>query len=270
MNNFRVWIRSVFRQHRLLFVCVAILLCLGLAFLSNRFRNGISEFCWYHYVQLVGYDKAVLDIVKRRSDTADSEIAKATSRPPLEAVDQLRLLLRKHSQANPLSEDDGEWVFRIRTLRALGKYDSSLQAHALPELLYLLKHERGQTILEVRDMVLALECDALPASSDLVELIRTGDFYRVELATSVLTRLSVDCKDQFLHNEETTRAILERVRNPMITTNTPGVLLSKLSVFDGAGKICGETLEKMLEDPKTSAELKESIRALKVQIGQVD
>lgn len=232
-------------------------------------RRSKSVF-WYRYVQLVGYDKVVLDIVKRRSDAADSEVARATSLPPLEAVDQLRLLLRKHSQANPPSEDDGEWVFRIRILRALAKYDSSLQAHALPELLDLLKRESGQTILEVREMMLALGCDDLPASSDLVELIRTGDFYRVELATSVLTRLSVDCKDHFLHNKETTRAILERVRNPMITTHAPSALLSKLSVFDREGKISRGMLKELLEDPKISLEMKESIRALKVQIGLVD
>lgn len=270
MNNFRVWIRSAFRQHRLRCVCVAILLCLGLPFLSGRFRDGASEFFWYRYIQLVGYDKVVLDIAKRRSDAADSEVAKATSLPPLEAVDQLRLLLRKHSQANSPSEDGGEWVFRIRTLRALAKYDSSLQAHAIPEFLDLLKRERGQTILDVRDMMLALGCDALPASSDLVELIRTGDFYQVELAISVLARLSAGCKGQFLHNEGTTRAILERVRNPMMTTHAPGVLISNLWVFDRDGKISRETLEELLEDPKTSAEMKESIRALKVQIGLVD
>lgn len=64
-------------------------------------------------------------------------------------------------------------------------------ANALPELLDLFQREIGSTILEVRDMMLAIGCDALPASCDLIELIRTGDFYRVELATSVLVGLSV-------------------------------------------------------------------------------
>jgi hypothetical protein len=50
----------------------------------------------------------VLDIAKRRSDAADSGVAQEISLPPLKAVEQLRLLLQKHSQANPPSEDDGK------------------------------------------------------------------------------------------------------------------------------------------------------------------
>lgn len=48
------------------------------------------------------------------------------------------------------------------------------------------------------------------------------------------------------------------------------VLLSNLRVFDGDGRICPETLERMLDDPKTAEELKESIRTLKMQIGLGD
>ncbi|MBM3967026.1 MAG: hypothetical protein FJ308_18470 [Planctomycetes bacterium] len=234
--------------------------------LNTRVREQLSDTFETQRLRIQGYDQRVLEEVRERDAYADAEIATATPLPDQEAIERLRFLLREHSKGTPPTETDTGWPSRLRAVRALRNYEASLRASAIPELMDLLTKEQGYLPLEIRDLLIDLRCDVLPATQQLIDMVEQGDPSRAELALSVLAHLSMDCPEQFHSDKEITGVIIVLLQDPT-SIGIRESLIRSLTIFDKKGEFSDTTLQDIIKDPKSSEELRNGARGARVQMG---
>lgn len=261
--------RSTKKSERLPWILVATGFFLAALLFVGSFRQYVNRYFEIQRSRISGYENEVLENVHKREREASERISQATSFRAPEAIERLRILLRECSSGNPPTENDAGWPVRLRAVRALRNYDASLQASAIPELMDLLTREQGYLCLEIREMLIELRCDALPATQALIELVIAGDPSRVELALSILVQLSIHCPEQFHRDKEAATAVLERLQE-LNSSSMREALIHSLTTFDSKGAVSNTALQAMIRDPKNSEELKELARGARVQMGLLD